>query len=825
MKKFYLLLIAIFTINIANAQWQQCNGPNGGNIKQVAIYGSKYYAVVQQGGIYLSTDRGNSWTASNTGLGLDVMDVNTIAIKGDTLFAGTFHDHYRSTDGGNNWTIISYVSDVLTYTFNGNDIFAGTNHGVYLSSNNGDSWVSINNGIPISTTVYNIIISGSTIFAGTDKGVYISSNYGTSWTAMNNGFPSSISIFSFIKNGNNVYAGTSYGLYKTSDGGNNWTATSTNTNYISSLILYNNKIYAGTGNGVSFSQNNGVDWNSMGLSNISIATIAINGDTILAGSSTSLYLSTDYGSNWASKNTNISSTDVRSLFVNGNNLYAGTYSNGISLSSDDGNSWNNINIGYANNPAIYSLAANGNNIYAGTTDYGLLMSTNNGSTWAVNTAGMIQGVYKIIINGNKMFAGTSNGVYVSTNNGSTWSQSGIIGPTVLTLAASGNKIVAGAYEVGVYISTDNGLSWTLTSTPSTLVYSLAINGNNIYAGCYNDGLFRSTDNGNTWTNLGMQFAAVNSLLVSGNYLIAGTYDGVSLSTDNGDNWTDLGAGPILFTTLSLAFHNNYIFAGTEGYGIWRLSIKDTIITSANQIIGGTTSGDGIFTINQTCTVQASPKPYYSFVNWTENGNIVSTDSIYTFVVISNRNVIANFILNCSAQFALIADTTTPHHYFAVNNASGTAPLKYLWSWGDGTSDTIAYPSHTYDTAGYYTICLTITDSTGCTHTYCDSSYLQKSTNSIITINVIPQGTLGINTNVLTNQIKIYPNPTKDNLTIETNSNNEQRLEIVNLIGQTVYTTFINNNKATINTSAFAKGVYILKLSSDKETVVRKFVKE
>ena len=75
------------------------------------------------------------------------------------------------------------------------------------------------------------------------------------------------------------------------------------------------------------------------------------------------------------------------------------------------------------------------------------------------------------------------------------------------------------------------------------------------------------------------------------------------------------------------------------------------------------------------------------------------------------------------------------------------------------------------------------------------------------------------------EINIYPNPTKDKLTIETNFNTEQRLEIINLIGQTVYTNIINKKKATINTSTFANGVYILKLSSDKETVVKKFVKE
>ena len=86
----------------------------------------------------------------------------------------------------------------------------------------------------------------------------------------------------------------------------------------------------------------------------------------------------------------------------------------------------------------------------------------------------------------------------------------------------------------------------------------------------------------------------------------------------------------------------------------------------------------------------------------------------------------------------------------------------------------------------------------------------------IGINEINKGNIG--------DVKVYPNPAKDNITIETNSNTEQRLEILNLFGQTVYTIYINK-KATINTSAFANGIYILKLSSDKETIVRKFVKE
>jgi len=97
-------------------------------------------------------------------------------------------------------------------------------------------------------------------------------------------------------------------------------------------------------------------------------------------------------------------------------------------------------------------------------------------------------------------------------------------------------------------------------------------------------------------------------------------------------------------------------------------------------------------------------------------------------------------------------------------------------------------------------------------------------NSKVVILKTTNGGLGIKENTFNNNISVYPNPVKDNLTIETNINTPQKLEISNLMGQTIYTIYINK-KATINTSAFANGVYILKLNTDKETVVRKIVKE
>ncbi len=48
----------------------------------------------------------------------------------------------------------------------------------------------------------------------------------------------------------------------------------------------------------------------------------------------------------------------------------------------------------------------------------------------------------------------------------------------------------------------------------------------------------------------------------------------------------------------------------------------------------------------------------------------------------------------------------------TNNSTGTAPLSYEWSFGDGTTSTLASPSHTYTAAGSYTVTLKVTNAYG-----------------------------------------------------------------------------------------------------------------
>jgi hypothetical protein len=159
---------------------------------------------------------------------------------------------------------------------------------------------------------------------------------------------------------------------------------------------------------------------------------------------------------------------------------------------------------------------------------------------------------------------------------------------------------------------------------------------------------------------------------------------------------------------------------------------------------------------------------------------------------------------------------------------GVQPLHYLWSWGDGNYDSIPFPSHTYADSGIYTICLTITDSTGCQSTYCDSSYhIMRTSNYMVTVNVISNIMTSTNSTNTKNEISIYPNPAKNTITIhQSTPSSNQQLLITNILGEEIYHQPINNsNKQTIDVSQWSNGVYFYQIRNDKETLQGKFVKQ
>ena len=187
---------------------------------------------------------------------------------------------------------------------------------------------------------------------------------------------------------------------------------------------------------------------------------------------------------------------------------------------------------------------------------------------------------------------------------------------------------------------------------------------------------------------------------------------------------------------------------------------------------------------------------------------------------------------CSSNFTVFPDSTQPHTYWAMNMATGAAPLTYLWSWGDGTSSTGAYPTHTYAAPGLYTICLTITDANGCTSNTCNPyQLLRLSSSAPVTINVIP-GFTGLQENEATAQVSVFPVPANDQVTAHFNlvKSAEVSFRIFNTTGQLVQevvagTLESGEQKFVIDTKSLSNGVYFLEAQIGSKSSYSKIVKQ
>lgn len=70
-------------------------------------------------------------------------------------------------------------------------------------------------------------------------------------------------------------------------------------------------------------------------------------------------------------------------------------------------------------------------------------------------------------------------------------------------------------------------------------------------------------------------------------------------------------------------------------------------------------------------------------------------------------------------------------------------------------------------------------------------------------------------------LKMYPNPTKNNLFIETTLNSNINVSIVNMLGKEVVNTKVINN--TINVSNLTSGIYIVKITEEGKTSTKKLI--
>jgi hypothetical protein len=127
--------------------------------------GNQYYAATD-GGVWNSSDNGQTWTQHISGLPNTQFNYKTVKdlyITGDTIIAATEGGIYRSLDQANSWQQVLNLNTADLYKY-GTYLYAAGN-GVYRSADNGNTWTAFagaTSGGPFET----ISGAGGKIFIG-----------------------------------------------------------------------------------------------------------------------------------------------------------------------------------------------------------------------------------------------------------------------------------------------------------------------------------------------------------------------------------------------------------------------------------------------------------------------------------------------------------------------------------------------------------------------------------------------------------------------------------------------------------------------------------
>ena len=345
---------------------------------------------------------------------------------------------------------------------------------------------------------------------------------------------------------------------------------------------------------------------------------------------------------------------------------------------------------------------------------------------------------------------------------------------------------------------------------------------------------------------------------------------VSATANNGytfTNWTENGS------VVSTNANYTFTVSGNRTLVANFAAQSYTITASANPTNGGTVTGGGTFTYGQNCTLTATPATGYNFVRWTKNGQQVSTNATYTFTVTESAAYVAQFQLQSYAIFLSAyptegGTTTGAGSYLYGDNLTvvATANEGYVFvSWVE--DDIVVSTEASYNfivtasrslTANFelQTIQITTTvepaeggtASGAGTYNYGDEVTITVGTNegwnfinwteggnvaseeqtfSFIAIAnrdfvAHLQYTEGLNEHG--NTTLVYPNPVSNKLTVEAQEA-LGTVEIYNLMGALVFSQKDCANKVEINTVDLPAGIYFIRLTNDKTSETRRFVKE
>jgi photosystem II stability/assembly factor-like uncharacterized protein len=478
------------------------------------------------GGIFVSTDGGHTWSIDADMKGQSVRALTRSASNPAILVAGTLQGVFRTVDDAKHWTQISpkgsteihEVESLAVDPKNPAVIYAGTWHLPWKTVDAGAHWQNIKQGIIEDSDVFSILIDPQhpqVVYASACSGIYKSMDGAAEFKKIQ-GIPSTArrtrKLMQDPQHLQTVYAGTTEGLYRSLDGGAQW-------DRLTGPNVIVNDVY--------------VDPTD-------------SGHVLLATDRGGVLSSTDFAATFQATNNGFSARQVTAFAADPRrpaNVYVGVVndkeSGGVFESTTGGVSWLQDSEGLGGRD-IFSLGMTPDGVLLAGTNHGIFRLQE--GLWMDSSGQMVQRaparkpgvrtashkaasqkaeeqkapapagpaelrfddvVYSLVRGPLEMFAGTSDGLLRSNLDGSRWAAvKGLELPEARYIALLKSTIfVAGLKQMA--LSLDGGMRWKSIALPARLtqISSVAVDDQKSLWVGGREGVFISPDDGASWRPL------------------------------------------------------------------------------------------------------------------------------------------------------------------------------------------------------------------------------------------------------------------------------------------------------------------------------------
>jgi photosystem II stability/assembly factor-like uncharacterized protein len=648
-----------------------------------------------------------------------------------------------------------------------------------------------------------LVFTPNKMIASTNKGIFYSIDGGVNWVSSNQGMTNAdttgLGTFQIFKtNTGRIITSAISGAYYSDNNGQNW-INSASGSYYACVVQTNSNLIASDAINIYVSNDNGTTWQTTSNTGIAPADLSqivnlvyLNNSVYAGGSGIGVYKSTDNGNTWQANNNGMSGVFYGNLLQLNNKLFKGVYQQGIFELNLTSNTWQLSS--FAQNNINTNITGYNNGRYFGGINLlhdGLRFTDNNGQTWQncngvkcmnIRKLSSSENLYSLYDAGGYLFDSTQTIFNRTTPFNQNYSANTYFQSGVFDIKKRSNGTIYLATAGGVWKSTNNGASYTQSynGLPQTGTVITVYQVNDLFvSGTFpNDTLFAATDNGIYFsTNDAQTFSLCTGtsgakmqqfLKYNGTLYCAGTK---IFKHSSPNNWTQ-------FTTF--ASTGILGFAATDGY---------LFVASANSPIRyAPTNGSANF-----AAVITSPIGSYN------SNSVAAYDTLLFF-----RNQNGVYKINTSTM-----GSTQPNDVIQIAdnlpyylNSSNNKQFTYIGG-SSGFGMAIFNGKLWLGTNGMSTFYRSLAD----------FGY------------DITVGEKAPNNEKIKSSGVVFPNPTKDKLTITDLAQGSQ-LTIYNSIGQLVV-QLSNSQSQTIDISKLEKGIYTYSIINNKQNEISsgKFIKE